>query len=238
MFITVCCTSNCQEKINILLKQDLLFYTLVCSKIELFIHHLQMSRTKDMANRHCATRKSIVDHCTTFMVSLIVLCVLAKFRDAFPFNYLILCIWLFALIVSVPPACSMIIFQQDRSENDIEELFPSTIFPSTIHISSSRDNFIEILKLYRPNSKCICDSLKSHQMLFVKAGLLTTILSLSLIVMEFQFKLSTTHVEHHLTSIRIAFSCWWSYSLLSGLKFGSYAVTESQHRWSYSFIAP
>ncbi len=186
-----------------------------------------------MATRQCATRKSVLDHCATFIVSMVVLCVLARLRDAFPFNYLILCIWIFALVVSVPPACFIIIFNQDRPENDFEQLFPPTM-----HVLSGRESFYEILKLYWPNSTSFRDSLKSHQKLFMTSGLMTTILSLSLIILEFQFKLSTTHVEPHLTSLRIAFSCWWSYSLLSGLKFGGYAVTEIQHRCFHFSPAP
>jgi hypothetical protein len=188
--------------------------------------------TRDMATRNCAARKSIVDHCTTFMVSMVVLCVLAKFRDTFPLNYLILCIWILALVISVPSACFIIIFHQDRPENDIEESFLSTM-----HVSSGKEKIIEILKLYWANITSIRDSLNSHQKLFMKAGLLSSLLSLFLVIMELQFKLTSTHVEPHLTSLRIAFSCWWSYSLLSGLKFGGYSVTESQHRWSYSSLA-
>ena len=176
-------------------------------------------------SKHGAARKSIVHHCTTFMILIVVSVVLAKFRESFPFNYLILCIWLLALIVSVPPACFLIIFRQDRSDQDTEKLFLSTI-----NDFSSKESLAEFSKLCWPNSSSIHAGLMSHKKLFVKAGFLASILSLSMVIMEFKFKISTAPVGSHLASLRMALSCWWSYTMLSDLKFGGYAVTESQHR--------
>jgi hypothetical protein len=181
-------------------------------------------------SRHCTARKSFVDHCSTFIFAMVVLWLLMEFKEAFPLNYLILGIWICALVVSVPSACSIVIFHQDDSESDIDELLPSTIHDFSA--ASNRENPIRTPRLLWPHSSSIRDNLMPHRKLIAKAGLMALTFSISLIAMELQFKLSTTHLGPHLTTLRIAFSCWWIYSLLSGLRFGGYAVSERVHRLS------
>jgi hypothetical protein len=171
-----------------------------------------------------ATRKSIVDHCSSFVVAMLILCVLARYKDTYPLNCLLLFIWMLALFASVLPACLIILSHQGVPDNEAEDIFPVSIN------DLDRKKLSEILNYVRPNLESIREQLMKHKTLISRAAIMTLSLSISLIVVEVQCKISTGYLSSHFSMCRSAISCWWIYSLLSGLRFGGYAIAESQHR--------
>jgi hypothetical protein len=171
-----------------------------------------------------ATRKSIVDHCCTFMVAMVILWVLTLYRHVYPLNYLMLFIWILALTACIPPACLIILSNQQSTEIIAEEIFPISID------DLKREKLIEILKYCWPNCSSVRDRLLGHKTVLSRAAILTLSLSMSLFFLELNFSLSTWDVTSYIAIFRSAISCWWTYTLLSGLRFGGFAVSESQHR--------
>ena len=171
-----------------------------------------------------ATRKSITDHCCSFIVAMVILWILVEYRDAYPFNYMLLFIWILALFASLAPACLIILSNQGGLDDLAEEIFLISIN------DLRRDRLIELFKYCRPNCSSIRDKLMDNKTVMSRAAILALSLSVSLIMIEFQFNISATDLSSYLTMFRSAISCWWIYSLLSGLRFGGYAITECQHR--------
>jgi hypothetical protein len=171
-----------------------------------------------------ATRKSIVEHCCTSVVAIVVLQILARFRDVYPFNYLLLFAWTLALFACIPPACLIILANQGAAEKLAEE---------TSHISIndlSREKLIGILKYCWPNSSSVRDKLMGSKNLLYRSAMLTLSLSVLSVALELQFSISSSELSSSLAIIRSAISCWWCYTLLCGLRFGGYDITEGQHR--------
>ena len=181
-----------------------------------------------------AARKPIVDHCCSFLVAMAILWVLARYRDVYPFNFLLLFGWMLALLASVPPACLIILSHQGAPDNMLShqggpEILAEDIFSISIN-NISREKLVEILKYCWPNYASVRDKLMGHKTVISRAAILTLGLSISIFFLELQFNLSTSDLSSYLTMFRSAISCWWTFSLLSGLRFGGFAVSESQHR--------
>jgi hypothetical protein len=184
------------------------------------------------ASVQIATRKSIVDHCSSFIIAMIVLWVLARYKDAYPLNYVLLFIWIFALLASVPPACVVMLAHQgspDALSDQDTEVLAEDIIPIPIN-RLSRRKMMEYLNYCWPNCSSIRDELMTHKTVMSKAAILALSLSISLVILEVQFNISTSALSNYLAIFRSAISCWWTYSLLSGLRFGGYDITECQHR--------
>jgi hypothetical protein len=181
-----------------------------------------------------ATRKSIIDHCCSFIVSMIFLWVLVMYKEEYPFNYMILVMWLLALIASVPPACLIILSNQGRQENLSDEAL--SIRPEIITLDDiSEIKLVEIVKYCSPNYSLIRDKLTVHKNVLSRAAILTLGLSISSILLEIHLNFSISSLSSSLFMFRSAVSFWWTYSLLCGLRFGGYNITESQHRSAHRF---
>jgi hypothetical protein len=172
----------------------------------------------------CVSRKPIVDHCCSFSVAMIILWVLVKYKDAYPLNYILLFFWMLALITSVPPACLILLSNQGGQEYLDEEIFPVSMN------CQNRAMLIEIVTLCWPNYSLVRDKLMSYKTVMSRVAILTLSLSIFLVFFELLTNLSTSTLSSTLAMFRTAMSFWWTYSLLSGLKFGGYVITESQHR--------
>ncbi len=149
--------------------------------------------------------------------------------NTYPFNVLLLFVWVLALFASVPPACFIILSHQGAPKILAEDIF---------FISSndfSREKLIEILKYCWPNCSSVRDKLMNHRTVLSRAAILTLSLSVLSVFLELQFNLSTSELSSSLAMFRSAISCWWTYSVLSGMRFGGFAVSECQHRSATSF---
>jgi hypothetical protein len=180
-----------------------------------------------------ATRKPIFEHCCSFVVAMGILWVLARYRDAYPFNCLLLFVWILALLASVPPACLIILTYQGApdmlSHQGGPEFFAEDVFPISMN-DLSREKLVEMLKYCWPNCLSVRDKLMDHRPVIARAAILALSLSISSVFIELQFNLSNSDLSSSVTMLRSALSCWWTYSLLCGLRFGGFAVTECQHR--------
>jgi hypothetical protein len=181
-----------------------------------------MLQTKE--SRQNVALKSITDFYFSLTLGLIILCIIYIYRESYPINYLILSVWIFALGAGVPPACVLVLFYQDSFEIEIE----ASLCLETI-TNLSLQKLDELSKFQWPNSSTIRDHLSARANSIAIAWTITSILSFSIFFLEFQFELSNIYLMPYLKNVHSAVSCWWLYASFSGLRFGGYHVTESQH---------
>jgi hypothetical protein len=187
-----------------------------------------MSRIKK--NTQYIALKSIIDLYFSTLVGLFVLWILSPSHESYSIKYLILCIWIILFCASVPSACIMVLFYQDNYEFDME----TTSCLETIRYLNIQ-RIRELCKFQWSNSPSIRDHLCARAGLIAMAGGVSSILTLSIFLVEYELELSKSYLVLYLNDVHLVMCCWWLCALFSGLSFGGYKVTETHHRLAAPF---
>jgi hypothetical protein len=167
-------------------------------------------------------RTPVIDHFLLFVVILILLCFLSKFRDSYPLNYGILFVWLLALIASIPSACFVVLFKSDVS-------FPISFeeyFGQQFHILKS----LQILRKIWLDFCWNCESLTKFRHQIFRAGMVSIVTSALIISLTNYVGMLIHRLEPALVTVCTTMSCCWLYILLTGMRFGGFSISERQHR--------
>ena len=171
----------------------------------------------------------VINHCLLFLITMALLCVLSKFRDLFPINYALLFIWLLALLASVPSACFVVLFKADFNPPTNVEEFGKQRIQITFNL--------RLLRLIWTDFVWSCESLFRFRMLIFKAGIVSISLSFFVIICTNIFSSTLQMLESELAAVCSTLSCCWLYTLLTGMRFGGFSISEQQHRFDVVQIA-